>query len=202
MSPIPVNLAVEDDLSESVLRTLLEYVDRDYCIGTAYGRNGFGYLRKTARGWNAAAKGTPFILLTDLDTNTCPPALIQDWLQVPVHPNFIFRVAVREVEAWLLADTCNLSSFLTVPQNLMPVHCDNLAEPKERLVYLARRARSREIRDRIVPKPGSTAKQGPDYNGCLSAFVRNFWDIAAACTESDSLNRAVLKLREFEPTWQ
>jgi hypothetical protein len=201
MNSIPVNLAVEDDLSESVIRTLISFVNRGYHIGTTYGRNGFGYLRRTARGWNAAARGIPFILLTDLDNGPCPSALIQEWLGVPLHPNLIFRVAVREVEAWLLADTHNLASFLTVRPEIMPVHCDNIADPKESLVNVARRARSRDIRTRIVPREGSTAKQGPDYNACLGTFVRDHWDIGSASAASHSLNRALHKLRTFEPTW-
>jgi len=42
MSPIPVHLAVEDDLSEVVVRRLLFDVGRDYAIGTVFGRGGFG----------------------------------------------------------------------------------------------------------------------------------------------------------------
>jgi hypothetical protein len=201
MSPIPVNLAVEDELSETVLRTVIKFVDREYHIGTTYGRNGFGYLRKTVRGWNSAARGTPFVLLTDLDKNTCPPTLIQEWLGIPQHPNLIFRVAVREVEAWLLADSHNFASFLTVRQEIMPLDCDNLADPKEQLIRVARQARSRDIRNRIVPAPRSTAKQGPDYNGCLGAFVQDHWDISIASAASPSLRRALRKLRTFEPTW-
>jgi hypothetical protein len=201
MSPIPVNLAVEDDLSEWVLRALINFVDREYFIGTTYGRNGFGYLRRTVRGWNTAARGIPFVLLTDLDKIACPPTLIQEWLGVPLHPNLIFRIAVREVESWLLADIRNLASFLTVRQNVIPTNCDALDDPKAELVKVASRARSRDIRDRIVPSVGSTAKQGPDYNGCLGVFVRDHWDIGEACAASSSLNRAFQKLRTFEPTW-
>jgi hypothetical protein len=202
MSPIPVNLAVEDDLSESVLRRLLGFINREYHVGVTYGRNGYGYLRKTVRGWNTAARGTPFVLLTDLDSNPCPSGLIADWLGVPAHPNLIFRVAVREVESWLLADARNLAQFLTVRQDLVPGNCDDLADPKERLVRLAKHARSRDIRQRIVPRVGSTAKQGPDYNACLGAFVADRWDIETACAISASLNRTVNRLRVFEPTWQ
>jgi hypothetical protein len=201
MSPIPVNMAVEDYLSESVLRRLLGFVDRDYHVGVTYGRNGYGYLRKTVRGWNAAARGIPFILLTDLDESPCPPALIEDWLGTQIHPNLIFRVAVREVESWLLADARNLAQFLTIRQDLIPGNCDGLEDPKERLVRLAKRARSSDIRRRVVPRPGSTAKQGPDYNACLGSFVTNRWDIDAACAVSVSLNRTVQRLRVFEPTW-
>jgi hypothetical protein len=57
MTPIPLNLAVEDRLSESVLRPLLAEVNRRYVVGTVYGRDGFGYLRKTIAGWNHAPGG-------------------------------------------------------------------------------------------------------------------------------------------------
>jgi hypothetical protein len=201
MSPIPVDLATEDELSESVLRRLLDFVDCEYYVGTAYGRRGFGYLRRTVRGWNEGAKGKPFVLLTDLDDSPCPSALIGQWLDVPLHPNLIFRVAVKEVEAWLLADAHNLAHFLTVRRNLVPLQCDSLADPKQELVSLARQARSGDIRARVVPKNGSTAKQGPDYNACLGGFVRQSWDIDAACCASPSLARAVLKLRSFRPAW-
>lgn len=103
MNPIPVNLAVEDELSEVVLRRLLADA-RCYAVGTVYGRRGNGYLRKTIVGWNRAARGCPFIVLTDLDNTRCAPSLIAEWLTVPKHPNLLFRIAVREVEAWLLSD--------------------------------------------------------------------------------------------------
>jgi hypothetical protein len=201
MSPIPVNLAIEDELSESVLRTLLDYVDREYFVGTAYGRQGFGYLRKTAAGWNVGARGIPFVLLTDLDDQLCPSALIQEWLNMPLHPNLIFRVAVREVEAWLLADRINVARFLSVPRKIVPSTCDDLADPKRELIQLARKSKSREIRERIAPRINSTAQQGPDYNGCLTAFVKSGWDIQTACHASPSLARAVHRLRLFTPTW-
>ena len=186
MSPIPINLAIEDELSESVLRTVLEFVDRGYFVGTAYGRQGFGYLRKTALGWNAGAKGIPFVLLADLDNHACAPALIRDWLDVPVHPNLIFRVAIREVEAWLLADRINFAKFLVVSQAKIPLTCDDLADPKREVVQLARVSRSRDIRERIAPRAGSTAQQGPDYNGCLVTFVKTVWDVQAACAVSQA----------------
>lgn len=201
MPSIPINLAVEDDLSEVVLRTIILRSNRDYHIGTAYGRTGFGYLRKTASGWNAAARGVPFIILTDLDKYQCPPELISDWLRVPVNPNLIFRVAVREVESWLLADPSNLSKYLVVSTNLVPSACDQIPDPKAALITLARKSRSGEIRERIVPRAGSTAQQGPDYNGCLADFVRTRWDLQSACVNSESLRRTVNRVAHFEPVW-
>jgi hypothetical protein len=203
MSTIPINLAVEDQLSEAVLRRILSHLDRGYAVGTAYNRGGYGYLKRTVRGWNSAAVGVPFVLLTDLDARyPCPRALIDDWLPVPQHRNLLFRVAIREVEAWLLSDRVNLAEFLGVPEVAVPRQAEILDDPKAALIDLARRSRSRDIRERIVPKLRSTARQGPDYNGCLSEFVSGHWDIEASCKECSSLLRAVHRLRVFTPAWQ
>ena len=201
MKPIPVNLAVEDELSEVVIRHVVSHVKRGYAIGTAYGRNGFGYLKKTVAGWNNAAAGTPFILLTDLDQNECPLSLIESWLRVPRHPNLIFRVAVREVEAWLLADRTNFSRFLGVKTASMPADVEQLPDPKAKLVSLAAKSRYSEIRQRVAPKAHSTAKIGPDYNGCLATFVTSEWDVAVAAQSAPSLLRTVRKLKDFTPVW-
>ena len=168
----------------------------------AYGRGGFGYLRKTVFGWNEGARGTPFVLLTDLDRHACAPALIREWLHVPIHPNLLFRVAVREVETWLLADRVNIARFLVVPEARIPHEFDGLGDPKRELVKLASRSRSRDIRQRIVPRRGSTATQGPDYNGCLGAFVKYEWDIDVAGAASPSLARTLHRLMTFTPTWE
>ncbi len=200
MSLIPINLATEDELSEVVLFRILTHLSR-YAVGNAYRRGGFGYLRRTISGWNRAAKGVPFLVLTDLDRDECPIKLIEAWLPGPRHPNLLFRVAVREVEAWLLADRTNFSLYIAVPEILLPADADELADPKATLLRLAGRSRLKGIRDRIVPKPGSTAKQGPDYNGCLGSFVREKWDIEAAKIGSPSLSRTVDRLAAFRPVW-
>jgi hypothetical protein len=201
MSVIPVDIAVEDALSETVVRRLLAYADRGYAVGVAYGRRGYGYLRGTIRGWNRAARGKPFIVLTDLDRHPCPTALIQEWLPEPQSPNLLLRIAVREVEAWLLADRANLAKYLSISPTRMPVEPDSLNDTKASLVDLAARSRSREVRTGIAPKRGSTAKQGPDYNASLSDFARSKWDIDAAQESSPSLARTVVRLETFTPVW-
>lgn len=200
MCAIPVNPAIEDELSEVVTRHLLEYVNRDYAVGVAYGRTGNGYLRSTIRGWNQAARGKPFIVLTDLDSYPCPPALIQDWLTEPQSPNLLLRVAVREVEAWLLADASNLARYLHVSERRIPKD-PALTDAKAALVTLARESRSAEVRARIAPKRGSTAKQGREYNASLSEFVHSAWDVGAAQHCSPSLNRTLVRFGVNTPVW-
>lgn len=201
MIHIPVNIATEDELSEVVLTRLLRFSGRKYWIGTAYRRGGYGYLKKTVPAWNRAAVRTPFLILTDLDEVQCPSKLISDWLNEPVHSNLLVRIAVREVESWLLADSGGLAAYLRVSTTLIPEHPDELADPKAVLVSIARKSRSRDIKSRILPKDNSTAKQGPDYNSCLSAFVTERWDIESAIKRSPSLKRAVARYATFVPSW-
>jgi len=202
MSPIPVHLAVDDDLSELVIRRLLLDTGRNYSVGNVFGRGGFGYLQSKAKNWNAAAAaGTPILLLTDLDHHPCPSGLIKDWLEVDLHANLVFRVAVREVESWVLADREGFADFLGISDVVIPVQPDQIPDPKQSLVNLARRSPRRTLRESIVPRQGSTAVQGPDYNTCLGGFVRKQWNRNAAVQRSPSLSRAWKRLMVFEPTW-
>ena len=201
MKTIPVNVATEDELSEVILLKLLTHSAR-FAVGTCNRRGGFGYLRNRIDGWNSAARGIPFILLTDLDECECPQKLLETWLKVPRHPNLLFRVAVREVEAWILADRKNFSKFLGIDERFIPTESDLLPDPKKALVAAAARSRNKSIRESIVPKLGSTAKQGPDYNACLSGFVQKDWNVRLAQKHSPSLARTIVRLAAFTPTFK
>jgi hypothetical protein len=105
------------------------------------------------------------------------------------------------VESWLLADSHGLATYLRVNVQVMPEQPDQLADPKATLVGITRRSKSTDIKSRIVPRARSTAKQGPDYNSCLSTFVRQSWDIESAAERSPSLRRAVARYTTFTPNW-
>lgn len=194
-----INLVFEDVLSEMVLRKLLCCSAIDYLIGQTLPAGGYGWIKKKIKGLNAAAKGMPYLVLTDLDTHECAPVLIREWLDVPRHPNLLFRIAVREVEAWLLGCRETFAAFLGVPGNRIPPDVDEIQDPKRFLIDLARRSRRREIRRDIVPQDGSTAKVGPNYNGRLISFVEGSWDPTVAKEHSLSLKKAMEALDVFEP---
>jgi len=201
MKPIPIQLAVEDELSEVVLRKILLCSGRAFAEGTAHRRGGNGYLKTRMEGWNNAARSVPILVLTDLDAGVCPVSLLADWLEGQPHPNLLFRVAVREVEAWLLGDGDQLAAYLGCPLVRIPTEPEKLLDPKRTLIELAGKSRSAAVREQIVPRKGSTARIGPSYNLCLGKFVNTLWrpDIAAA--RAPSLARALRRLREFEPWW-
>ncbi len=197
--PIPVNLVVEDPLSEAVVRRLLR--DLPFAVGTCYGRQGFGYIRKRIGVFNHAARTCPFLVLTDLDTGECAAALIRVWLVERRDPNLLFRVAVREIESWLLADATGVAAFLGISLRRIPANPDSLVDPKKVLIDLARTSRRRDLRNAIVPRPGSTAVIGPDYNGVLTGFVLNNWNPLEAGRRSDSLGRFLKAVESFRPRW-
>ncbi len=200
-SSTPIYLAVEDILSDAVLRAILRQSGRAFDIGACYQRQGSGYLRNRIAGFNQAARGTPFLVLTDLDKGyPCASSLITDWLRIPQHPNLLFRVAVREVESWVLADREAFSPFLGIRVSLIPGNTDELPDPKQFLIEAVRKSRKRDLRSAILPRPNSTAKQGPDYNRPLIQFVQEKWDAARAAKASPSLERAIIAIRRFRQT--
>jgi hypothetical protein len=203
---VPITLAVEDDLSEHLLRTLLIQTKRNFIVGTVYGKKGSGFLKQKLAAFNNAAKGSAHLLLTDLDNVYCVPTLIEDWFGCRLqefatrrHVNLLFRVAVREVEAWVMADREQFADFLGVSRHLIPDQTDTIPDPKSLLLQLASKSRKRDLRNDIVPRPGDKRKIGPDYNGRLGAFVLSSWRANVASAHSLSLERTWKKLVAFHP---
>lgn len=200
-SSIPIRMAVEDALSEVVLRRALASRPVRYEIGAVYSRGGFGYLKRQTVAFNNAARACPFVLLTDLDQHGCPPDLVRTWLSGrPKHDSFLFRVAVREVESWLLGDMTRLKSFLHVKNGLAIPAPEALPDPKQELLRLSLRSRVRQIREALVWRNESSGRlfQGPDYNGTLAHFVTHQWDISTARHACPSLERLFAALHRLE----
>lgn len=188
-------LATEDELSEQVGVMLAGEagLSVDQCLR----KQGFGYLRKRMGSFCQMAENQPVVVITDLDQSPCPSHLRDSWLgnrHMPV--GLLFRVAVREIEAWLLADRSAMHALLRVAVASLPRHPDSLPDPKEALLHLARRA-PREIREDLIARRGSIAGQGLGYNARLSEFVRKSWDPQRASALSPSLARARTRLREL-----
>lgn len=200
MIPIPINLAVEDELSEGVVRRILLSRPVTYAIGPVFGQQGSGYLRKRAAAFQNAARACPFLLLTDLDQYPCPTALIEEWLDRPRHPRFLLRVAVREVESWLLGDAPGVRAFLGLRKTAVPCEPEQLADPKQELLKLVLSSPRRPIREALAWKDELSGRlcQGPDYNATLARFVARDWNLAGARKACPSLNRMVVALERIE----
>ena len=194
-----INLVFEDRLSETVLRKLLSCSVVPYRVGRVHNAGGCAWIERRIRDLNHAAKGTPYFVLTDLDTWECAPVLIGQWLGPCRHPNLLFRVAVREVEAWVLGCRESFAAFLGVPVTRIPIHVDEIPNPKEFIVNLARRSKRQDVRRDLVPERGSVAKVGRGYNERLMDYVERHWEPAVARERSPSLRKAMKALDVFEP---
>jgi len=189
-------VAVEDVLSEVVVRKLVSRVRPDLTISVVMRKNGRGYIQNRARDLNRTARSVPVLILADLDRpEPCPADLIREWLAAPPAANLLFRVAVMEVESWIMADREVFAGFLGVPSHRIPVDTDTIAQPKELIISLARKSRRKDIREDLVPAPGGTAAIGPGFNPRLGDFVTTQWDADRAAASSSSLQRASERLR-------
>jgi hypothetical protein len=193
-------VATEDQLSETVAELLLAQTG-NFSVAQRLRRDGFGYLKRQCRSFDKVARNVmPVLLLTDLDNAPCPPALIAAWLPNAPHRRLLFRVAVREVESWLIADRKAIADFLGVPLAKVPNNPDELPNPKQTLLGLVRRCKSRAIKKDILPADPGTSQVGLGYNDQLSRFVREQWKCTRAAKASPSLARAVACLERFDPT--
>src|SRR5690349_2981582 len=103
-------------------------------LGPQYGFVGKDDLRRKLAGFNAAARHAPWLVLRDLDRDaTCAPDLVSDLLPRPAK-HMCFRIAVRSVEAWLIADRERIASFLGVRLEQVPAQPDLLPDPKGTLI--------------------------------------------------------------------
>jgi hypothetical protein len=153
---INIILAVEDSLSEAVAKKILHQSDKNYCVINCLGRKGFGYLKAKISAFNAASRNIPFFVLTDQD-HGCPPNKIDSWLNGKPHSNLIFRIAVMEIESWVMADHDAIAKFLSISAAHFPYKMDDIPDPKQFLLAKTKKSRKRRLKEDILPRAGSTA---------------------------------------------
>ena len=195
---VAISGAVEGLVDEAVARRLIAQVGAT--PGPVYGRNGKEFLRQRLGGYNLASQHSPWIVIVDLNHEVgCAPDLRLQWLPAPAR-FMCFRVAVRETEAWLLADRERVAKFLGVAIAKVPRDPEALDDPKQTLVNLASRSRRRAIREDMVARPGSRRAVGPAYTSRLIEFATDpsaGWRPTVAAANSDSLASCLVRLGEL-----
>ena len=187
--------AVEGISDDAVLRRVV--AARGAMVHRVQVQGGKASLRRALPGYNAAAQGDPWLVFVDLDQDfQCPAALVTDWLPAP-STYMRFRVVVRKVEAWLLADRERFVSFFSVPALAVPDQPDDLPDPKEALLSAVSRSRRSAIRVDMLPRPGSGRKVGAAYASRLIEFASDSsqgWRPTVAARRSPSLSRCLTRL--------
>jgi len=195
---IVVNKLVEGFLDDVLATKLINSVG--LTPGMSYGNKGYTYIKQKITSFNKSAKESFYILtLVDfMDSQlNCPPEVIMKLLPHP-SPNMVFRVVVRELESWLIADRKNLAKFLKINLNQIPDNPESLDDPKRTLVNLARKSSNARIRSSLVPEQGSTAQIGKLYSYEMTHFIQNFWDWKTAESHAPSLKRCLTRLRQLK----
>jgi hypothetical protein len=193
-----VSAAVEGIVDEAVARTVIAHAGAT--VDDVYGRQGKAFLRQKIAGYNNAARRSPWLILVDLDQDEqCAPPLVNAWLAQPAQ-HLCFRVVVREIEAWLMADAERLAPFLRVPRSRISANPEALDDPKTAMVNLARLSSRGAIQKDMVPREGSGRQVGPAYASRLIEFASSSWRPEVAAAQSDSLRRAIECLRRLAET--
>ncbi len=187
--------AVEGLVDEAVLRCLIEHVGA--VPGPIHGKNGKAQLLRHLRGYNNAARLSPWVVLIDLNREAqCAPPVVARWLPDPAS-QMSLRVVVPEIEAWLLGDRDRLAAFLGIGVTRIPPKPERLEEPKRTMVELARQSRRRQIREDMVPRPTSGRAVGPAYTSRLIEFATNAalgWRPTVAAHSCESLARCIRRM--------
>jgi hypothetical protein len=195
-----IMVAFEGDTDLPVIRRLLE--DANLPLGHPLDCGGKARLDAELGGYNGAAKGSPWFVLRDLDDDAPCAGKFLAALQFKPSRWMCFRLAVRELEAWLLADREAVSQFFRVDDRHIPVNPDIEPDPTATPVALARKSTSSAVRRAMVPARGRGGQVGPLYEATIIEFGEKAWQLERASQTSPSLQRAREALRVLARRWR
>ncbi len=192
-----IEAVVEGAPDAAAIRAIASHVGLP--IATVYIRNKPQILLGLS-GFNQAARFWPWLVLIDLDSSApCAPDFVATHLQTPSR-HMRLRVAVRELEAWLMSDRRRMADFLGVPETRIPLEPETLADPKQALVNIARHSSRRLIVEGMVPRPDSSGDTGPLYWSLLVEFITQTphqWRVGVAAQAAPSLSGCIAAARSL-----
>ncbi len=190
----PIAIATEDQLSEAIVLRLISEIQTPHVIQHRLGKRGNGYLSSKMDSWHQMAQQQVMVVLTDLDRANCLVEFRDQWLAHAPPENLVFRIAVREVESWALADHVGMRALIG-GKGVLPVAPDELADPKRVFLQFAKAA-PKKVRDDLLQARDGKLAQGLGYNARLSEWVSTEWNPQRAAERSPSLARARLRLSQ------
>jgi hypothetical protein len=205
MSEILLYSYVEDAPSAAIARKLVDAVNVQRTDPLRF-REGFpavtrgcGQIKVRCPNFlNMAANGLALFVVADLDKADCAPSLIREYFSlgqrtpIALPTSLAFRVAVREIEAWVIADRDAWSNFISIPKANFASSPETLDDPKQHLFNVIRRkGKKRWQRDML---PIGSASIGPRYNEVLCEFIEHHWSSERARMNSQSLDKTIRAL--------
>ncbi|MDR2440249.1 MAG: hypothetical protein LBE12_12895 [Planctomycetaceae bacterium] len=196
----------EDAPSQAVLQKIIHSFNNQettiFCFREGFPKimNGFSKIKERLPACIEIGKnGLYSISLTDLDKEyCCPPSLIRNWLSIedgkPIElpEKTLFRVAVREIESWIMADRKKFAKYFDLTESLLPTIPDKIRDPKKEFFSLLRKKERQKFRRML---PGKNSFIGPEYNDIMCDFIERHWLPTRAENNSPSLKRMMSRLR-------
>lgn len=168
-------------------------------VAGEYDCRGKSKLDSRLQGFLEASKRSPWVILRDLDNDApCAPTFLENRsIQPP--PLACFRLAVRTLESWLLADVEGISSWLKVRPSKVPMQPELIPNPKHAVANLASASSSKEIRMKLAPRGDDGAIVGSEYNSAIFSFVSSHWNVQSALDSgrAPSLIKASARIGEL-----
>jgi len=199
----PIRIAVEGASDVAVVRRALESRSLTVAERGIFVMGGKPKLDPKIRSYNQAAALAPWLVLRDGDNDHggCPVALRESKLpRTDQHPAFCFRIAVRSVEAWLLADHDTFASHFSVVKTRIPRAPEESADPKRALIDLCRSSSRSDVRRALVPTQRSGSRVGPEYVSWISEYARDSWRPDVAAENAPSLRGMLTALDKLIAT--
>lgn len=185
----------EDQLCCALAEAIILQSNRGAIIQQRTITNGCAPFRAMIEKMNVVADSVmPVIMLADADQAPCVVTQRNTWMPPHPSPRLALRLAVREAEAWVLADHEGLSAFAQFSPALMNRTPDVIMDPKQELLRLIRRSKRRDLREEMLPRKGSSSPTGLGYNMHLKQFVQESWSAERAAERSPSLSRCIPRI--------
>ena len=211
MDKVKLFIVGEDAVTYTIIKKILTHCSNNFEIISELPARG-GQVKSQIKQYNKLSETYPVILLIDLDNNVCAPQLVKQMLENK-NDDFIFNIAVDEAEAWLMADREGFASYFKIKITDMPLAHQTRQGGKKVLtemkfaykssMYLTneliKKSKKSEYIQQLTPKKGAT--KGPEYNSCILPFIENAWNIDNACKNSDSLNRMITRIKNFNSSF-
>ncbi|MGL5139044.1 MAG: hypothetical protein ACRC7G_14905, partial [Beijerinckiaceae bacterium] len=147
----------------------------------------------------AATHGVPRLVIRDLDRDaSCPGELVARL--VPDKPNELcLRIAVREIESWLIADVEAFANLIPIRKSELPLNTDDIADPKRLILDAVRRRGGKSLQRQLLSRSGEQAFEGPEYASFMQRFATDCWDASKAIRDgrSASLTRSATRIEQF-----
>ncbi|EOO9756527.1 hypothetical protein CXB03_RS23915 [Escherichia coli] len=194
-----ISIATEDILTEEAMVKIIAS-NGHFEIKNKLGKQGCGYLTSNLEKFNNLAALHHVLVVLDLDLKENAVTYrseIENKLRNK-HERLKIIIPIREVESWILADRGGLSDYFKISKDRIDRTPDELLDPKEKIITLAKLSKNGVIKRGIPPKAGAAAKVGLPYNTILSTFIRDHWDFRSAMEHSPSLCETVQLIESIE----